>query len=299
LRDGRRDTLDTYDLLMKRRSVRNYQDRPVPESVLEKLLNAANNAPTGGNIQPLSIVVVEDSDDRAELADMVGGQPWVKNGPVSLLFCLDFHRVKRWAEMFNVEFLGERCLGSFLIAYADVMCAAQTVVLLAEGLGLGSVYVGTIQSNLSRARGYFGMPEGVLPLMVLTLGYPKSVPRGIRKLPAELVVHRSRYRVLDDDTVRDAFESKYGSVDDHIDAYFERSYVEVLEADKQHEERWSERAKQRMKSLGIKSNAEFLFRLRYPQRVMMGMNADLAEELREAGFDFPGIMSEPPDTAAD
>ena len=46
-----------------------------------------------------------------------------------------------------------------------------------------------------------------------------------------------------------------------------------------------------MKSLGIRSNAEFLFRLRYPQRVMVGMNAELAESLREAGFDFPGVTS--------
>ncbi|MBN2565099.1 MAG: nitroreductase family protein, partial [Candidatus Eisenbacteria bacterium] len=148
----RGDSLDLYELLMKRRSVRNFDDRSVPESVLEQLLNAANNAPTGGNIQPLSIVVVEDPEDRRELADMVGGQPWVKNAPLSMIFCLDFHRVKRWADMFDVEFLGERCLGSFLIAYADVMCAAQTVVVLAESLGLGSVYIGTIQSSMARAR---------------------------------------------------------------------------------------------------------------------------------------------------
>jgi nitroreductase len=285
--------LDTYDLLMKRRSVRNFRDRAVPEPVVEQLLNAASNAPSGGNIQPLSIVVVDNPGDRRELAAMVGGQPWVKNAPLSMIFCLDFHRVKRWAEMFDVEFLGERCLGSFLIAYADVMCAAQTVVVLAESLGLGSVYIGTIQSSIGRAREYFHMPEGVLPLMVLTLGYPKSVPRSIRKLPTDLIAHHGRYRTMDDTRIRNAFESKYGSVDDHIDSYLERAYIEVLEADKQHDERWSDRAKERMKALGIKSNAEFLFKLRYPQRVMVGMNEDLAAALREAGFDFPGMMSEP------
>jgi hypothetical protein len=194
--------------------------------------------------------------------------------------------------MFDVPFLGERCLSSFLIAYADLMCAAQSVVVLAEDRGLGSVYVGTIQSSIGRAREYFGMPQGVLPLMVLSLGYPKSIPRTIPKLETGVIVHRGRYRTMNDDEIREAFESKYGSIDDDIDRYLERAYVEVVEADRQHDAGWTRRAKERMESLQIKSNAEFLFRLRYPQRVMVGMNAGLADSLREAGFDFPGVSSE-------
>ena len=308
--------MDLFDVLMKRRSVRSFEDRPIPETLVDELLEVANNAPSGGNIQPLSIIVVEDPDDRARLADLVGGQPWVRNAPLSLIFCLDFHRVKRWASMFDVEFLGERCLGSFLIAYADVMCAAQSVVVLAESRGLGSVYVGTIQSSMGQAREYFGIPDRVLPIMVLSLGFPRSVPSTIPKLQTDVIAHRGRYRVPDDDEIRDAFESKYGSIDDDIDEYLKRAYIEVIEADRHLGGKaaggsasdgsasvggdksydaagWKDRAKRRMKSLGIKSNAEFLFKLRYPQRVMVGMTADRAAALRAAGFDFPGVMSEP------
>ncbi|MEE9456482.1 MAG: nitroreductase family protein [bacterium] len=42
--------MDLYDLLMKRRSIRNFENRPVPDEVIDKLVNAANNAPTGGNM---------------------------------------------------------------------------------------------------------------------------------------------------------------------------------------------------------------------------------------------------------
>jgi len=284
--------MDLFELLMKRRSIRNFEDRPVPADVVDRLLDAANNAPSGGNIQPLSIVVVQESEARTELAEMVGGQPWVKNAPVSMIFCIDFFRVKRWAAMFDVEFLGEQALSSFLIAYADVMCAAQNVVMLAEDCGLGSVYVGTIQSSIGRAREFFGMPDYVLPLMVLSLGYPKSAPRTIPKLATDVVVHRERYRVPSDSEIRVAFESKYGDISDDVDTYLDRAYIEAVERDRQDGPGWVEDVKKRMKKLDIKSNAEFLFNLRYPQRMMVGMNSRLIASLRKAGFDFAGLGPE-------
>ena len=284
--------MDLFELMMKRRSVRNFEDRPVPPDVVDRLLDAANNAPSGGNIQPLSIVVVQESEARAELADMVGGQPWVKNAPVSMVFCIDFFRVKRWAAMFDVDFLGEQALSSFLIAYADVMCAAQNVVMLAESEGLGSVYIGTIQASISHAREFFGMPDYVLPLMVLSIGYPKSVSRTIPKLARDVVVHLERYRVLADEQIRAAFESKYGDITDDVDTYLKRAYIEVVERDRQDGPGWVEDAKERMKKLDIKSNAEFLFNLRYPQRLMVGMNSRLMSALRSAGFDFGGLGAE-------
>ncbi len=284
--------MDLFELLMKRRSVRNFEDRPVPADVIDRLLDAANNAPSGGNIQPLSIVVVQEPDARAELAEMVGRQPWVKNAPVSMIFCIDFFRVKRWASSFDVEFLGEQALSSFLIAYADLMCAAQNVVVLAESEGLGSVYIGTIQASMTYAREFFGMPDYVLPLMVLSLGYPKSVPGTIPKLARNVIVHRERYSVPSNDEISAAYESKYGNIDDDVDTYLERAYIESVERDRQDGPGWVEDTKERMKKLDIRSNAEFLFNLRYPQRLMVGMNSRLIASLRKAGFDFAGLGPE-------
>lgn len=284
--------MDLFELMMKRRSVRNFENRPVPPDVVDRLLDAANNAPSGGNIQPLSIVVVQESEARAELAEMVGRQPWVRNAPVSMVFCIDFFRVKRWAAMFDVDFLGEQALSSFLIAYADVMCAAQNVVMLAESEGLGSVYVGTIQSSIGRAREFFEMPEYVLPVMVLSLGYPRSVPGNIPKLARSVIVHRERYHTPADSETMDAFESKYGDITDDVDTYLKRAYIEAVERDRQDGPGWVEDAKKRMKKLDIKSNAEFLFNLRYPQRLMVGMNSRLMSALRSAGFDFGGLGAE-------
>lgn len=281
----RRKIMELYDLLMKRRSVRNFEDKPVPDYVVDKLIDAANNAPTACNIQPLAIVLVQEAERRAKLAQMIKRQPWLRNAPLTMIFCLDFWRLKRWAELSGVEFCGNDAFSHFLLGYADVMCAAQTVVILAESFGLGSVYVGRTPYVAGGVREYFGMPACVFPLMLLCLGYPKTVPRNVPKLRPEIIRHRERYRALSDDEVRNAFDEKYGSFDENARRYFERVLVEAVEADGQGERRWLESVRGRMAKLAVKNNAEFVFKIRYPADLMVGDNAEAIDIFRNAGFD--------------
>jgi len=278
--------MNLYDLMMKRRSIRYFEHEEIPQPVIEKLLDAASNAPSGGNIQPISIILVQEAEGRKELAEMVGNQPWVNNAPLSMVLCIDFYRVKKWASMFDTDFKGENTFSLFLIAYADLMIAAENVVILAESYGLGSVYVGTIQQSIEKARQYFGMPECVLPMMVLSIGYPKSIPKNIPKLKRNVIVHREKYEVPSDDEIRRTFEDKYGDFDSNIEKYLEKAYVEVVEADKQQAESWTEWAKEEMKRLEIKNNAQFLFKFRYPTEKIMKRNKHLFHALEKAGFDF-------------
>ncbi len=278
--------MDLYTMLMKRRSVRNFKDQPIPQEVIEQLLDAANNAPSGGNIQPLSIILLQDAENRAKLAEMVGNQPWVRNAPLSMLFCLDYNRIKRWAVLNGTEFKGEQALSHFLIAYADLMCAAQSVVLMAESLGLGSVYVGTIQSCMDTAREHFSLSEFVLPLMILTLGYPKSIPHNIPKLEREVIVHHEHYQPYSDAQIQQAFDLKYGDFSIKAEEYLEKAFIETIEADRQGADGWTAWAVAAMTKLEIRNNAEFLFKLRYPNEVMVKMNKHLVESFKKAGFDF-------------
>jgi len=280
--------MDLYDLLMKRRSARNFKDQEIPENVIEQLLDAANNAPSGGNIQPLSIILVQEAEARKELAKMVGDQPWVKNAPLSMIFCIDFNRLKKWASMSDTEYKGEKALHSFLIAYADLMCSAQNVVILAESHALGSVYIGTILDAIDPAREYFSIPKYVLPMMVLTIGYPKSVPKRIPKLKREVIAHREKYGVSSDDEIKQAFEDKYGDFDENVERYFEKTYVEVLEARKQEGPSWAdpEWVKRELVKLEVKNNAQFLFKFRYPSDHLLKMNESLIEAFKNAGFDL-------------
>src|SRR5512137_448515 len=119
--------MDIYDLVMNRRSVRNFKDQLIPAPIIEKLLDAASNAPSGGNIQPVSIILVQEAKNKKVLSELVGGQPWVKNAPLSMVFCLDFNRIKRWATLSGTEFKGEQAFSHFMIAYADLMITAETI----------------------------------------------------------------------------------------------------------------------------------------------------------------------------
>ncbi len=276
--------MDLYELMMKRRSVRFFEDRTIPEPVIEKLVDVANHAPSGGNIQPLSIILVRSPEGRKKLSELAGGQPWVRNAPLSMIFCIDFYRIKKWAEMSQVDFRGEEALNHFLIAYADMMAAAQNVVILAQALGLGTVYVGAIQHEIDETRRYFEIPDYVLPMMVLCLGYPRSIPRTIPKLKKEVLVHQERYRKLGEEEIRKAFDEKYGGIDEDLEIYLERTFIEALEARKQEEDKFLERVKKEMKRFEIQNNAQFLFKVRYPTKVMVRMNHRIAQSLRNARF---------------
>jgi len=278
--------MDVYEIMMKRRSVRQFKEEPIPEEVIGRLMDVVKNAPSGGNIQPISVILVQDREARKELAKIIGGQPWVRNAPLSMVFCIDFNRIKRWASLMDTEFKGEKALPHFLIAYADLMCASQNVVILAQSLGLGSVYIGTIQDNTEEARAYFALPEYVLPMMLLCLGYPKSVPKTMPKLNPEILIHREKYKDLQEEDLKRAFENKYGEMESQAEKYLEKAFIEVLEADKQDDQNWTARVKEEMKRLAIKNNAQFLFKVRYPSERMVRMNEGYIRSWKKAGFDF-------------
>jgi len=266
--------------------MKNFDDKKIPEHIVHKLIDAANNAPSGGNMQPLSIIIVESDEGRRKLSEINGNQPWIKNAPLSMIFCLDYYRLKKWAEMSGTEFKGEKALCHFLVSYADIICASQNVVILAESYGLGSVYIGTINSCISEAREYFGIPEYVLPLMVLSLGYPRTIPQNIPKLKREVIAHHEKYRREDDGEIHKALEDKYGSLEINTENYLKRAFVEFVEAEKQGDIDWVELTRNEMKTLAIKNNAEFLFRLRYPSEAMIALNNEILSSFRKAGFDF-------------
>jgi len=237
--------MNLYDLMMERRSVRYFKDTKIPDHILEKLIQVANNAPSGGNIQPISIIIVQGVEGKKKLTEFVGGQPWVKNAPLSMIFCIDFYRIKKWTLKSDTNFQGENSLSHFLIAYADLMCAAQNVVILAENYGLGSVYVGSIQSKIDNAREYFSIPKYVLPMMILLIGYPESIPEFIPKLKHNLIAHNEKYKILSDDEIVEAYNNKYGDFDENEDKYLEKAYIEVVEASKQHKTSWIKLVKKR------------------------------------------------------
>jgi hypothetical protein len=103
-------------------------------------------------------------------------------------------------------------------------------------------------------------------------------------LKKEAIVHQEKYRKLEEDEIRKAFDEKYGKIDEDIEKYLERAFIEALEAEKQESSRFLDRAKKEMKRLDIQNNAQFLFQVRYPTKVMVRMNKRIAQSIKNAEF---------------
>ena len=76
--------MDVVDAIRKRRAVRNYTDRPIPQETLDRMLRLALSAPTGSGAQAWSLLVVQDADRRARVADLViagGGRYFAEMRP--------------------------------------------------------------------------------------------------------------------------------------------------------------------------------------------------------------------------
>ena len=284
--------MSVYDLMVKRRSVRVFKDQNIPEHIVEKLMDAAHNFPSGGNFQPLSIIIVQEGEGREELGRLFGSQPWVKNAPLLLIFCVDFYRVKKWATLSDTDFQGENGPSHFLIAYADLMCAAENVVILSESFGLGSVYIGGIQRIIDKIREYFLLPKLVLPMMLLCIGYPEIVPNSPPKLNRNVIFHKEKYKMLNDDEIQKAYEDIYGEFHEDPEKYFLKAYFEAFESSYFTRDHWLQLAPeidrwlQLAKKRGIKNFAQFLFKLRYPNEAIVGTNKEQIQAFRNAGFNI-------------
>lgn len=183
---------ETDNYWENRRTIRRYADRDVPSELLDGLLLKASHAPTTGNMQLYSVIVTRDEDVRQKLAPLHFNQPQVVSAPVVLTFCADFHRMSRWCE----ERAAEPCydnLQSFVAAFIDTVAFAQQFNTLAELSGLGCCWLGTTTYNARQIAEVLELPELVVPVITLTVGYPAEDGVDVGRLPLEAVVHNGKY----------------------------------------------------------------------------------------------------------
>ena len=138
------------DFLFDRRSILHFKDEEIPQDVLDKVLKAAQRASapggtlTGGyrGAQPISIIVVKNKARRTQLNEMLceGRKVSIQEAPVSLIFCVDTHRLNRWAALEGGQshFSG---MGVLWVSLRAVYTATQNSVIAAEAMGLGSQYI--------------------------------------------------------------------------------------------------------------------------------------------------------------
>jgi len=180
------------DLLLNRRTIREYSSEPVDDKLLMDLLVKACRASTTGNMQVYSIIITRDPDKKKELAPYHFNQKMVTEAPVVLTFCADFNRFNKWCHERKADPGYDNFL-SFFTAAIDALLVAQTFCIAAEAEGLGICYLGTTTYMADKIIEALRLPAGVVPVTTVTVGLPAEKPEQVDRLPLEAVIHIETY----------------------------------------------------------------------------------------------------------
>jgi len=159
--------VDVFDVIARRRSIRKYVALPVPEDKLQKVLQAAQAAPSASNRQEYRFIVVRDQETRERLVHAASDQGFLAEAGVVIVACAT-DPSHRWHAV-------------------DVAIAIDHMTLAAVAEGLGTCWIGAFEEGAVKS--ILGIPAGVRAVMLLTLGLPaeEGRPRS-RKNLKELVV---------------------------------------------------------------------------------------------------------------
>ncbi len=178
--------------LLDRRVVRRYRDEPVPDSLLDALLAAAQSAPAKSDLQQYSVVVMRDHTRIKQIADWIGTMDWIATAPVFLVWCGDMRRGQRLCERHAMPHANNN-LDTFLNTAVDCSLAMSAFMVAAEAVGLGTCPISYVRSHIERVTPLLSLPSGVYPVAGLTVGWPVFRRPVSMRLPPAVVVHRERY----------------------------------------------------------------------------------------------------------
>jgi len=171
--------MDFYDTIRRRRSIRTYRPDPVPDDVLNRILEAGRLAPSAKNIQPWKFVVVKDAAIRQALVPACRNQQFIGEAPVVICACA--LEKEAWHGMG----------GHGRAAEVDIAIALEHMILAAVAEGLGTCWIGAFLEE--EVRNVLTIPEGVKPIALTPLGYPAGEAKPSPRKPLSEIIRHDRF----------------------------------------------------------------------------------------------------------
>lgn len=190
-----------------RRSIRRYADRPVDDQLLRRLLAEAERTQTMGNLQFYSVVVTRSDEMKRRLAPAHFNQPMVTGAPVVLTFCADTRRTSVWCNNRQAN-PGYDNMLSYQNAATDALLFCQTFCNLAEEEGLGCCFLGTTVYMPQMIIDTLQLPELVVPVATITLGWPDEQPELTDRLPLDAIMHSETYHDYTPESINKFYAEK-------------------------------------------------------------------------------------------
>lgn len=149
-------TMEVLDVIRKRRSIRAYEDKPVPGEVLDRLIEAARIAPSAGGVEDWRFVIVTDGEMRKELAEAATPYGFVAEAPVVIAACgVGTDRIMKCGQA---------------ACPIDVAIAGEHIILQAVAEGLGTCWIGHFDEP--KVASLLGIPAEARVVELITVGYP-------------------------------------------------------------------------------------------------------------------------------
>ncbi len=206
--------MELMEVIKKRRSVRKYLEKPVPEDIIHNLLEAGRLAPSGGNSQNHFFGVVREECQKGKLGRAAGNQMWIKTAPVIIAYCAyigyDLAEVPEddFALIVNKTRFGDD-LVQYLNNYQDrkavntfwnnssPLIPGEHIFLAAISYGLNACWIGYL--DIKKASKILNLPDDVVCLYLMPLGYAAKEPeKKARKTLEELTFYDQWRGEIDD-----------------------------------------------------------------------------------------------------
>ncbi|MFU8796065.1 MAG: nitroreductase family protein [Dehalococcoidia bacterium] len=186
-------TNPVIEALMNRKSVRKYTDRKLSKEELETIVRAGQQAPFASQLYS-ALYSTE--------------KPIAFDAAIWFVICVDVHKLERFMKVRGWDIVTND-LTLLLMGMQDASYMAQNMVIAAESLGIGSCFLGAVSSSAPRIRALserLELPERVLPMVELVLGYPDEDFPPRPRYPLAFTLFEERYPELTDDNVKEAMK---------------------------------------------------------------------------------------------
>ena len=197
-------TNQTMETLMNRKSVRKYTDRKLSKDELEVIVRAGQQAPFASQLYSV-------------LYSTEGSIAF--NAPIWFVICVDTYKLERFMKLRGWDIVSND-LTLLLLGMQDAAYMAQNMVTAAESLGMGSCFLGAVSSSASRIKALserFELPNRVLPMVELVMGYPDEDFPTRPRYPLAFTLFENKYPELSDEEVKKAMKAM-------DDGYLEQEY---------------------------------------------------------------------------
>lgn len=185
----------TIETQKNHRTIREFKDQPVPAGIMDELLEVVGRTATSNGMQTYSVIRITDKAVKEKISK-ISNQEYVARAPELFIFIVDQYRNSQIAIEKGFDFKDTNDMDKFFQGFTDAALASQNMVVAAESLGLGTIYLGSVLNDVPALCELLDLPELTFPAFGLGIGYPNQEPQLKPRMEMTLKVFENKYNKL-------------------------------------------------------------------------------------------------------